>query len=84
FQAGPLEASLPVLTISDPLISAGIGLGFLHEAIADRPAALLVEVAGVAMMVVGVFLLARSPLILEGAADSGPDPPRDSPGASTG
>ncbi len=77
FQAGPLEASLPVLTISDPLISAGIGLGFLHEAIADRPGALLVEVAGVAMMVVGVFLLARSPLILEGAADPGAGPPAD-------
>ncbi len=77
FQAGPLEASLPVLTISDPLISAGIGLGFLHEAIADRPGALLVEAAGVAMMVVGVFLLARSPLILEEAADSGAGPPPD-------
>jgi drug/metabolite transporter (DMT)-like permease len=78
FQAGPLEASLPVLTISDPLISAGIGLGFLHEAIADHPGALLVEMAGVATMVVGVFLLARSPLILEGAAGSGAGPPGDS------
>jgi len=84
FQAGPLEASLPVLTISDPLISAGIGLGFLHESIADHPAALLVEAAGVATMVVGVFLLARSPLIMEGASDSGPGPPTDSSSASAG
>ncbi|HEX3393496.1 MAG TPA: DMT family transporter [Acidimicrobiales bacterium] len=78
FQAGPLEASLPVLTISDPLISAAIGLGFFHEAIADRPGALLVEVAGAATMVVGVFLLARSPLVLEDAPGPGPGPPATS------
>jgi len=78
FQAGPLEASLPVLTISDPLISAAIGLGFFHEAITDRPGAIVVELAGVATMVVGVFLLARSPLIMEGAPGSGAGPPDDS------
>lgn len=80
FQAGPLEASLPVLTISDPLISAGIGLGFLHEAVTDRPGALVLELIGVTMMAIGVIMLARSPLILAGAADSGPGPPADSPG----
>lgn len=64
FQAGPLEASLPVLTISDPLVSAAIGLGFLHERIAAAPAALAAELAGVAAMVTGVLLLARSPLVL--------------------
>lgn len=63
FQAGPLEASLPVLTISDPLVSAAIGLGILHERIATSSPALAAELGGVTAMVVGVFLLARSPLV---------------------
>lgn len=63
FQAGPLEASLPVLTISDPLASSFIGLVFLHERIATSPAAMLTELFGAAVMVAGVLVLARSPLV---------------------
>ncbi|MGI9033107.1 MAG: DMT family transporter [Acidimicrobiales bacterium] len=71
FQAGPLEASLPVLTISDPLVSAAIGLGILHERVATAPPAVLAEIVGVAAMVAGVLALARSPLVVDHMARHG-------------
>ncbi|MFN2606504.1 MAG: DMT family transporter [Acidimicrobiales bacterium] len=75
FQAGPLEASLPVLTISDPLVSAAIGLGVLHEHVAAGAGAVALEVAGAAAMVTGVLLLARSPLVAATVLGGhGPDP----------
>ncbi len=70
FQAGPLESSLPVLTISDPLASAAVGLIFLRETISTGPVAVTLEILGFSVMVAGVFLLARSPLIVgPGGAD---------------
>jgi len=79
FQAGPLESSLPVLTISDPLASAAVGLIFLQEHISTGPVAVTLEVVGFSVMVIGVFLLARSPLINEaGPADAAPETGDDS------
>lgn len=63
FQAGPLEASLPLLTIADPVVSSMIGVLAFHEHIAARPLAVVVELAAGAAMVFGVFALARSPLV---------------------
>jgi len=74
FQAGPLESSLPVLTISDPLAGAAIGLIFLQEHVATAPAAVAVEICGVSAMIAGVFLLARSPLIADATSDSHGEP----------
>jgi len=62
FHAGPLPASLPVLTVADPLVAAVIGVFAFHEHVATSPAALAGELAAVVAMVVGVFTLARSPL----------------------
>jgi hypothetical protein len=57
FQAAPLDASLPVLTVVDPLVSVAIGaLGF-GEAMAASAPALLAEMAGVALLVAGVVRL---------------------------
>ncbi|MGI9023181.1 MAG: DMT family transporter [Acidimicrobiales bacterium] len=70
FQAGPLESSLPVLTISDPLASAAIGLIFLQEHISTGPVEVVLEICGFTAMVAGVFILARSPLIAATACDA--------------
>jgi drug/metabolite transporter (DMT)-like permease len=68
FQAGPLAASLPVLTIADPLVAAAIGGLAFHEGISSSPAAIAIESAAVVAMVVGVFNLARSPLLTSAPA----------------
>ncbi|MDQ6726066.1 MAG: DMT family transporter [Actinomycetota bacterium] len=62
FHAGPLPASLPVLTVTDPLVAAVIGVFAFHEHVASSPAALAAELTAVVAMVAGVFTLARSPL----------------------
>jgi drug/metabolite transporter (DMT)-like permease len=63
FQAGPLAASLPMLTIVDPVAAAAIGVLAFGEHIADTGLALVAELAALAAMVVGVFALSRSPLV---------------------
>jgi len=62
FQAGPLPASLPMLSIADPLVAAVIGVLAFGEHLAASDLALVAEVAAVGAMVAGVFALARSPL----------------------
>lgn len=60
FQAGPLEASLPALSATDPLVSVAIGaLGF-GEALRGGFAASSLEVASLSAVVAGIFLLAHS------------------------
>lgn len=63
FQAGPLGASLPMLTVADPVASALIAALAFHERLASGAVDLAVELAAVAAMVAGVFVLARSPLV---------------------
>lgn len=63
FQAGPLQASLPVLTITEPLVAAVIGVAAFHEHIATHGGRALAEAAAVLVLAVGVVFLARSPLV---------------------
>jgi drug/metabolite transporter (DMT)-like permease len=63
FQAGPLRASLPMLTVVDPVVSILIGVTVFHEHIDQTPWKVLVEVAASAVLVAGVVVLGRSPLI---------------------
>ncbi|HZU72871.1 MAG TPA: DMT family transporter [Acidimicrobiales bacterium] len=60
FQAGPLGWSLPALTVVDPVVSIIIGAIGFQEAIASSPLAITAEVAGMALMALGVTGLARS------------------------
>jgi hypothetical protein len=63
FQAGPLAASLPLMTALDPIAAALIGMLAFHERLAsDGPAVLLQIAAGIGI-VAGVWTLARSPLV---------------------
>jgi drug/metabolite transporter (DMT)-like permease len=63
FHAGALRLSLPTLTVMQPLVAVAIGLGFFGEHVDSRGVAPIVEVLGLVLVTVGVFVLARSPLI---------------------
>jgi drug/metabolite transporter (DMT)-like permease len=63
FHAGALRLSLPTLTVAQPLVAVAIGLGFFGERVRSGGVAPLFEVIGLGLVTVGVFLLARSPLI---------------------
>lgn len=69
FHAGPLDASLPLITIANPVAAALIGVLAFHEAVAATPLAVVAELAAVAAMVVGVTVLARSPLVAVGVPE---------------
>jgi drug/metabolite transporter (DMT)-like permease len=63
FHAGALRLSLPTLTVAQPLVAVAIGLGFFGEHVRSRGLAPAFELLGLVFMTVGVFVLARSPLI---------------------
>lgn len=80
FQAGALEASLPTLTVLEPILSAVIGVTLFSETIA---AAGLLEWSAVGvsvvLMVVGVLALARSAARIEEALGARTVPSRPEP-----
>jgi drug/metabolite transporter (DMT)-like permease len=63
FQAGSLDASLPTMSVVDPIVSIVIGAVAFGETIAAGPADVLAEVVALMAMSAGVFLLARSEAI---------------------
>lgn len=69
FQAGPLSASLPAVTIGEPFGAAFLGITVLDERVRDGPLALLVIAVCVAVMIVSTIALSRSQaMVTEGAA----------------
>jgi drug/metabolite transporter (DMT)-like permease len=60
FQADSLDASLPVLTVVDPVVSIIIGAVVLGEGIKIGLIATPLEIVGLGLMVVGVFMLSRA------------------------
>jgi len=77
FQAGPLQASLPLLAITEPVVAAVIGLAAFHEHIATHGPRALAEAAAVLILAAGVVALSRSPLVT--GADGPPAPPPPEP-----
>ena len=75
FQAGPLGWSLPALTVVDPVVSIIIGAVAFGEPVNDAPAAVLAEAVGLVLMIVGVTVLARSPLVPHAEEPSATAPP---------
>ncbi|HEX3947184.1 MAG TPA: DMT family transporter, partial [Acidimicrobiales bacterium] len=65
FQAGPLAASQPGLTVVDPLVASLLGTTLFGERLHFGPLHLIGEVLAVAVLVGSVLLLSRSPLIRE-------------------
>lgn len=73
FQAGALDASLPTMSVGDPVVSIAIGALVFGEAISNSPGAVVIEAVSLVVMSVGVYLLARSeagPSVAVGAAGS--------------
>jgi drug/metabolite transporter (DMT)-like permease len=68
FHAGPLTASQAAIVVVDPLASIAIGIAAFGEHLDTSAVALGLEVAGLAVMLVGLVLLASSPLV-EATAD---------------
>lgn len=69
FQAGDLDASLPMMSVGDPVVSIAIGALMFRETISSGVAALTVETVFLLIMFVGVVLLARSEAGASRAAD---------------
>ena len=75
FQAGPLAASQPSLTIVEPIVSAILGVLMFHERMHHTPGDLAAEAGLLVVLVVSVVFLTRSPVV---AVDvrAGPAGPR--------
>ncbi|MDT4919105.1 MAG: hypothetical protein QOI15_7 [Pseudonocardiales bacterium] len=57
FQAGALEASLPIMTVLEPMIAAALGVTLLHEQLrADAPWMIAVAAAAMAMTAATIAL----------------------------
>jgi len=64
YEAGSLSASLPPMAVGEPVIGMLIGMLALNEQLQTTPAALAWEAFGATVMIVGTWMLARSPLVL--------------------
>jgi hypothetical protein len=65
FQAGPLAASQPGLTIADPLVAILLGITVFGEHVDSGPRHLAGEAIAAVVLAASVVLLSRSPLIQE-------------------
>ncbi|MGH9064567.1 MAG: DMT family transporter [Acidimicrobiales bacterium] len=73
FEAAPLAASLPAITIAEPITGIGLGAGLFSQDIGLSPQALAFEMVGIALMIIGVYLVARSPVVTGQVAEEGHD-----------
>jgi drug/metabolite transporter (DMT)-like permease len=71
FQAGALGASLPAVTVLEPVVAAALGVTVLHEQIQADGAEWVLIGAVVVAMLVGTLALARSSARLEPGAAAG-------------
>jgi drug/metabolite transporter (DMT)-like permease len=65
FHAGPITASQSALTIVDPLTSVIIGIWLFHDHLDTSQWRLPLEFAAICVVVIGVMLLSRSPLVAD-------------------
>jgi drug/metabolite transporter (DMT)-like permease len=63
FAAGSLAASQPGLTIVDPLVASTLGVVLFGERLNHAPLAFIGEIMAVALLVISVVVLSRSPLV---------------------
>ncbi len=66
FEEAPLAASLPAITVLEPITGIAFGVGVYREHLSLSPPRLAFELAGLVAMVVGVILVARSPIVTGG------------------
>jgi drug/metabolite transporter (DMT)-like permease len=63
FAAAPIQASLPSLTAAEPLTGIAIGAALFSDSFRLSLPYLAFEMFGLALVVAGVFLVARSPIV---------------------
>jgi drug/metabolite transporter (DMT)-like permease len=63
YQAGTLAIAQPAITIADPLVSIALGVVLFDEQLRTG-AALVPELLGALLIVIGTVVLARSPLVV--------------------
>ncbi len=69
FQAGPLAASQPALTVVDPLVASMLGMLLFRDRIRHDPVELIGELIALVILVAGVVMLSRSSLVQGDAAE---------------
>jgi hypothetical protein len=69
FQAGPLAASQPSLTIVDPLVASMLGVFLFRDRIRHDPIQIVGESVALLVLVGGVILLSRSDLVQGSSAE---------------
>jgi drug/metabolite transporter (DMT)-like permease len=76
FREGELVSPVvAVITVTDPLVGIAVGLLWLGERLRSSPGAIMGEVAGLALMAGGVWVVAsRAPHLTGEVAESGPAP----------
>jgi drug/metabolite transporter (DMT)-like permease len=72
FQAGDLQASLPIITVLEPLVAAVLGLSLLHEQLRVSGPRLFLLIAAVLAMTVATVALARGRASIEVRAATAP------------
>jgi drug/metabolite transporter (DMT)-like permease len=63
YQSGPLNWSLPILTVVDPVVSIAIGAFVFGEGIEVDGFAPVIEAIALVVMTIGVFMLSNSRLV---------------------
>lgn len=69
YEMAPLTASYPTLAAVEPLAGIGIGIGVLGGTLAVGALPVAIEVAGLLVMTLGIYVLATSPLVA-GSSDA--------------
>ena len=72
FQAGSLQASLPVIAVLEPMVAAGLGLTLLHENLRTSGLGLAVLIGTAVAMTLATVALARSQPPLPAASSAQP------------
>jgi drug/metabolite transporter (DMT)-like permease len=75
FRAGPLTASLPAVTISEPIVGSVLGITVLGETLNTNDIGLVAIAVSIAVMAAAVLALARSQAAATSANDEMPRPP---------
>ena len=60
FSAGPLHASLPTIAAGEPVAGIVLGIVVFGDRVQISPGMLAIEAGGIAALIVGVVLVARS------------------------
>jgi drug/metabolite transporter (DMT)-like permease len=60
FSSGPLHASLPTIAAGEPVAGIILGIGVFGDRIQISPGPLAIEAGGIAALIVGVVMVARS------------------------